>query len=393
MLGFLADAARRNPFPAYAVARRLAPVLHLRRLGLWMVFDAESVNRVLRDPETFSSRAAPPGGAPLDWLIFQDPPRHSRLRAIIARTFTPRAVAALEPRIGELANGLLDAVLPSGEMDVVTDFASPLPVLVMMELLGMPLVDAPHVIRWADATLQLGDSLLGGERAARASRVYRAAVEEMRPYLDKLLAERRELPRDDLLSRLAEAEVDGVRLSDAEILSFFQLLLLAGTETSMNLIANTVVCLLDHPDQLAQIRVAPELLPRALEEVLRFRSPVQMVFRTTTRATELHGKTIPSGALVVVVVGSANRDRRMFANPSRFDIGREPAPHLAFGHGIHFCIGAALARLEARVAIDALLMRVPELTRAGPRRWAPSTGINIHGPRSLRLRVSQRLSS
>ena len=387
MLGFLADAFRRNPYPAYAVARRFAPVLHLRRLGLWMVFDADSVNRVLRDPDVFSSRAAPPGGAPLDWLIFQDPPRHSRLRAIIARTFTPRAVAALEPRICDLANELLDAALTGDDFDVVSDFAAPLPVLVMMELLGMPLVDAPRVMRWADATLQLGDTLLGGERAARASRVYRAAVEEMRPYLDTLLAERRERSRDDLLCRLVEAEVDGARLTDGEILSFFQLLLLAGTETSINLIANTVVCLLDHPEQRGLLRAAPELLPRTLEEVLRFRSPVQMVFRSTTAPVELHGKSIPSGALVVVVLGSANRDRAMFSEPARFDIGREPSPHLAFGHGIHFCIGAALARLESRVAISALLTRVPELRRAGPRWWAPSTGINVHGPRSLRLRV------
>jgi Cytochrome P450 len=386
MLDILADAARRNPFAGYAVARRLAPVLHLRRLGLWMVFDAESVNRVLRDPETFSSRAAPPGGSPLDWLIFQDPPRHSRLRGIISRTFTPRAVAALEPRIGELARELLDTACKNGELDLVTDFASPLPVLVMMELLGMPVADRPDLIRWADATLHLGDTLLGGERAARASRIYRSAVEEMRPYLDRLVAERREAPRDDLLTRLVEAEVDGARLSKEEILSFFQLLLLAGTETSMNLISNTIVCLLDHPHQLARLRAAPERLPRAIEEVLRFRSPVQMVFRSTTRAVALHNKTIPAGALVVVVIGSANRDPKMFSDPARFDIDREPSPHLAFGHGIHYCIGAALARLEARVAIDVLLTVAPKLERVGPRSWAPSTGINLHGPRSLRLR-------
>lgn len=388
MLTVLADALRRDPYPLYAAMRRFAPVLRLRRPGLWALFDHESVKRALHDHAAFSSRAAPPGGTPLDWLIFMDPPRHSKLRALIARTFTPCAVAALEPRIESLAHELLDAVIERGRMDLVADFSERLPVLVIVEMMGMPIADAPRVTRWSDAILQLGDTIRGGEAARRALSAYAAAKKEMRPYLAALLAERRAAPRDDLLTRLVQAEVDGERLTEEEIFSFFQLLLLAGTETTTNLIANAVLCLLHHPEQLAAVRQALELLPAAIEEVLRYRTPVQMVFRATARDVELRGRTIPAGQLVLAMVGSANRDPRQFADANRFDIARPPAPHVGFGHGIHFCIGAALARLEARVALAALLQRVPDFRRADRGPWAPRAGLNVHGPRSLPLRFT-----
>jgi cytochrome P450 len=196
------------------------------------------------------------------------------------------------------------------------------------------------------------------------------------------------VPRDDLLTRLVEAEVDGERLTEEEIFSFFQLLLLAGTETTTNLIANAVLCFLDHPEQLARVRAASELLPAAIEEVLRFRTPVQIVFRATTQDVELRGRVIPAGALVFLMVGSANRDARQFRDAHRFDVAREPTPHVAFGFGAHFCIGAALARLEARVALSALLERVPDLRRAHRGPWSPRTGLNVQGPRSLPMRFT-----
>jgi cytochrome P450 len=386
MMRLLGDMLRRNPYPAYDVMRRVAPVFHNSVHDLWMLFDFESVKRALHDPGTFSSRAAPPGGQPLDWLIFLDPPLHTKLRALITRTFTPRAVASLEPRIAALADGLLERVLERGEMDLVADFADPLPLLVIAEMLGIPVVDRQRLARWSDAILHLGDTIMGGERAARALAAYTAAKEEMRPYLTALLDERRASPKDDLLTRLVEAEVDGERLGEEELLSFFQLLLLAGTETTTNLISNAVLCFIEHPDQLARIRAEPGLLPAALEEVLRYRTPVQMVFRATTRDVELRGRVIPGGKLVLAMVGAANRDPRQFPRAGRFDITRASAPHVGFGHGAHFCIGAALARLEARVALSALLERARDVRLASRQPWAPRTGLNVHGPRSLPLR-------
>lgn len=389
MLRFLLDALRRNPYPLYAVLRQVRPVLRVRR-GVWAVFDHDSVKRALHDPDCFSSRAAPPGGGPLDWLIFLDPPRHTRLRALIARTFSSRAVADLEARVAALAHGLLDAVSGSGEMDLVTDFATRLPTLVILTMMGMPLSDAALVSGWSDAILHLGDTVFGGEQAARARQTYSAAKQEMGTYLGRLLAARRQDPQDDLLTRLAQAEVEGERLADEEILSFFQLLLFAGTETTTGLIANAVLCLLEHPDQLDSIRAAPELLPAAIEEVLRFRTPVAVVFRTTRRPAVLRGRKIPAGALVLLMVGSANRDGRQFRDAQRFNLARQQPPHLAFGHGLHFCIGAALARMEARVALAALLTRMPDLRRAQPGPWSPRSGLNVHGPRNLPMRFTAR---
>jgi cytochrome P450 len=260
--------------------------------------------------------------------------------------------------------------------------------LVIMEMLGMPRTDPVRIFSWTRAILQLGDTVLGGARAARAIVAYGAAKEEMRPYLAALLAERRRAPRADLLSRLLMAEVDGARLSEEEIFSFFQLLLLAGTETTTNLIAGAILCFMDHPEQLAIVQRDRALLPAAIEEVVRFRSPAQIMFRSAVEDVELRGKRIPAGSLVLAVIGSANRDPRQFSHPDRFDITRQGPAHVGFGHGIHFCVGAGLARLEARVALSVFLDRVSHFERAGSRRWKPRSGINIYGPRSLPLRVA-----
>lgn len=384
MAGVL-NALRRNPYPLYAMLRRVRPVLRVRE-GIWALLDHESVRTALADAKTFSSQAAPPGDTPLEWLIFMDPPRHTQLRALVARTFTPRAVAGLEPRIAAIASDLLHTVAARGECDLVSDFAARLPVLVILELLGIPLDRERDARRWGDAIIGLGDMIAGGERATRASAAYRSAKLEMRLCLDALLAARRAQPANDLLTRLAQSEGDGTRLSDDEIFAFFELLLLAGTETTTNLIANTVLCLLEHPAQRRALDRDPALLPAAIEEVLRYRSPVQMVFRATRHEVTLHGCTIPARQLVLVMLGSANRDARAFTAPQRFDITRESQPHVGFGHGPHFCIGAALARLEARVALTALRSRMPDLARATRGPWTPVRGINVYGPASLPVR-------
>ena len=383
MTDLFSDAARRDPYPAYDTLRAAAPVFREPRTGLWLVLDHAGVKRVLSDPEAFSSRYGP------DWMIFADPPRHTKLRGLVSRAFTPRSVAALEPRIRALSGELLDRVVERGEMDLVADFAAPLPMLVIAEMLGIPADDRPRFQAWADAILAMSYTIGGPPDLARAAAERFAAVTaEMAGYLADLLAARRADPREDLLTRLAAAEVDGERLTHGEILGFFQLLLLAGSETTTNLIDNAVLCFIDHPAQLARLRATPGLLPSAIEEVLRYRSPLQWMYRIARRDIELYGVAVPADSMVLAVIGSANRDPAAFPDPDRFDVGREPNPHLAFGHGPHFCLGAPLARLEAMIALVELLGRADqiELATAGP--WEPRPGLHVHGPARLPVRFT-----
>src|SRR5260221_5363344 len=208
----------------------------------------------------------------------------------------------------------------------------------------------------------------------------------MDAYLTDMIAQRRREPTDDLLTRLVAAEVDGERLTQEEILGFFQLLVVGGQETTANLINNAMLCFVEHPDQLARVKAAPDLLPLAIEEVLRYRSPLQWLMRTPTSDIELHGQTIPAGRLVLPMVGSANRDPRQFPEPERFDVTRDPNPHIAFGHGIHSCLGAALARLEARIAISDLLERLPNFRLSSDDPWEPRKALNVLGPARLQIR-------
>jgi len=213
-------------------------------------------------------------------------------------------------------------------------------------------------------------------------------TEEMSAYLAESIAARRKSPQNDLLTRLIDAEIEGDRLTHEEILAFFRLLMFAGQETTTNLLNNAVLCFLDHPDQLSKLRITPQLLPSAIEEVLRYRSPFQWMMRTPLRDVEVHGMAIPKGAFVLPMVGAANRDPKHFPHPNRFDIARDPNPHVAFGHGIHFCLGAALARLEARIALSDLLSRFESFEYAGDEPWQPREGLITHGPASLPIRFS-----
>ena len=387
MLRQLTRGLKRNPYPLYRVMRRVAPVFRDPVHDIWLLFDFESVKQALTDHETFSSRAAPPGGEPLDWLIFQDLPLHRKLRALIMRTFTPRSIAALEPRIVQLSNELLEPALDRRELDLVKDFAEPLPIQVIAELLGIASADRRRLQQWSTAILNLGAAVAGGEVAARAVREFGVAREEMRQYLAIVLQERRSSPQEDLLSGLLAAEVEGERLTEDDILGFFLLLLLAGSETTTNLISNTLLSLIEHPAQLELLRHQPDLLPRAIEEVLRYRSPVQLVFRCTRRPVEMRGRRIPAGKLILPMVGAANRDPKQFRDAERFDITRAEGAHVSFGHGIHFCLGAALARLETRVALSCFLERVTHFELAGAAAWSPRMDSNVHGPKHLHLRL------
>jgi cytochrome P450 len=299
-----------------------------------MIFDYDGVKRALNDHEVFSSsmftakRANPP------WFIFFDAPQHTKLRALVMRAFTPRMVANLEPRVRELSHELLDQRIEQGEMDLASDFSIPLPMMVIAEMLGVPAADRPHFRRWSDVMLNLSFAVPGGQEATQASQEYFAVKAEMGTYLAGLLANRRAAPRDDLLTRLVEAEVDGQRLTDEEILGFFQLLLIAGSETTTNLLNNAILCLIENPDQLARLRTTPDLLESAIEEVLRYRSPVQWMFRATKREIEVGGQKIPAGKLVLPMIGSANRVRaRRPLLPGRAALapgGQDRSARLAF---------------------------------------------------------------
>lgn len=389
MIRELSERCRRNPYPLYALLRRARPVLRVPRLEHWVLLDYESVRRALDDDDAFSSDVSRAGFGRLGWFIFLDAPRHTALRALVSRAFTPRSIAVLEPRIRALADALLDPHRDAGALDLVGDFALPLPLIVIAEMLGVPASEWRRFRQWSDAILGLVSAVGGGPRAAAATVAYHRAHEEMRDYLAPLLAARRIAAGDDLLARLVQAEVDGEWLTDEEIVGFFELLLLAGHETTSNLIANTVLCLLEHPRQLARVRAHPELWPSAIEEVLRYRSPVQAVFRVTRRELRIAGRTIPAGKLVLAMIGSANRDARQFARAERFDVARSPNAHVAFGHGVHFCIGASLGRLEARVALPALFDRLPGLALAEHGSWTPRPSFHVHGPSQLPVRFER----
>ena len=334
------------------------PVFHDENLPMpvWQVFRHTDVLTVMNDYSRFSSQAfGLSGGFFRDTLISKDPPDHRKLRNLVNQAFTPRAVARLSDRITQITQELLDQVREQGKMDVVADIAFPLPAKVIADMLGVPPEDWNIFRRWA----RIGDSELPQARQEAG----RSMREEMFDYFSKLLEERRRAPREDLISALSVAEVDGERLSQKELVSFCTLLLAAGQETTKNLIANAIVCFTDHPDSMARLIRERVLMPTAIEEVLRYLPPVWFLFRLTRNDVELAGQTIPANQMVLAWTASANRDPAQFPDPDRFNIEREPNRHLAFGHGIHFCVGAPLARLEARIALPMMLEQLKNLQR------------------------------
>lgn len=374
-MDLFSESARRDPYPAYAALRANRPVLHIEPYGLWLVTRYASVRRVLTDHDAFSSRVSPLKGHGFEWLMFMDPPRHTELRGLINRAFTPKSIAALAPRIAEIVAELLAGL--EGTCDLVAALAEPLPLRVIAELIGVPREAAPQLGRWGTAIVELGNTI-GGEDSARASAAFRTADAEMQEFFTDLVRARRARPADDLITRLAE-------LPDPEVVRFCQLLLAAGTETTTNLIANALLCFA--PAELARLRAEPAAIPQALEEVLRLRAPVQSMFRATRHEIELDGTVVPANAFIVASIGSANRDAEVFADPDRFDPARDPNPHLAFGHGIHFCLGAPLARLEGRIAIEALCATFRTLEVAPG--WAPRRAFHVHGPAALAVTLTR----
>jgi cytochrome P450 len=410
-------AVREDPYPSYAQLRAHAPVHWAEQAQTWCVSRFADVHAVLRSAADFSSdamRTMLAGGRPGEDprtdpaamrrllafaqalpfsaqelltsrnLISEDPPRHGVLRAIVNRGFTPRRIAAWEPRMRAIVAECLAKLRGADGFDLIEDLAIPLPVRIIAEFLGVEPERRADFKRWSDVIIS---TMTGSGRGLDPVATGLAdAFHDLSDYVMRVVAEREKAPGDDLVSVLVAAQDGEARLSPAEVLMFVILLLGAGNETTTNLIGNAAIALLQHPDQLERLRADRSLLPGAIEEVLRFDGPVQVVYRRATRDVELPGGRIPANAGVVAMIGSANRDERQWGpTAAEFRVDRNPQGHLGFGYGNHFCLGASLARLEARVALEALLDVLPALRRSEARIEFVDSFL-VRGPRRLPLR-------
>jgi len=365
---FIAD-----PYPTYHRLRAEDPVHH-SPLGFWVLTRYEDVVAALRDPrlvkEPIAAFVAARFGAAMPAMglsmLDRDPPDHTRLRGLVNKAFTPRVVEALRPHIQKIVDGLLARVEGAGTMDLIEEFAYPLPVTVICQMLGVPVEDRERFKQWGlDIARGLDAILLPPDSdVARRSVAARHALAD---YFRGLIAERRAAPRGDMLSDLIAAEEAGDKLSEDELLATCILLLVAGHETTVNLIGNGTLALLRHPDQLRRLRENPGLIASAVEELLRYDGPVQRTARIPSADVTFDGLTIGKGEMVMPFIGAADRDPAQFPDPDRLDITRTDNRHIAFGWGIHFCLGAPLARVEGQIAIGTLVQRLPKLALATDR--------------------------
>ena len=380
-----------NPYPKYAELRAKDPVHWSPLMDAWVLSRFVDADAVLRDHKRFSSdqrlrrttrtpRNAGienPGGLS---MLFLDPPDHTRLRALVSKAFLPVAIAALIPRIQTIVEELLEQIPHLTDFDLMETIAYPLPVIVMAELLGIPAADRAQFKLWSDLRARVLEPTIRPDEIQKANR----ATHELSDYFRGVIQQRRADPRDDLISTLIMAEEAGDMLTADELLVMLRLLLIAGNETTTNLIGNGMLALLRHPEQLQRLREQPELMDGAVDELLRFDTPVQVDFRTARVDLELGGRRIRAGQGVIVLLGAANHDPAVFPEPERLDISRRSATHLAFGRGLHYCLGAPLARVEARVAFTALLQRLPnmQLMTAKP---VFKDNVVLRGLRELRI--------
>lgn len=343
-----------DPYPVYARLREEEPVAWNERFRFWAISRHADVHEALRDWDTWRSGqgitlATFTGLKPM--IILMDPPRQVELRRILLKAFTPRRVAGLESRIRAIARELVDGFAGAGSCDFVREFAAPYPTTVIAELLGVDRADRERFKAWSDAIM-----LSKGPDDGDLKQAYGAIFE----YFAGVAEERRARPQDDLVTALVRAEDGGHRLSEDELLGFCALLLIAGNETMANFLGNALWTLHRHADARRTLQADPARIPDALEELLRYETPAPSLGRTLSRDLELHGCTLRKGDRALLLISAANRDPRVFPDPDRFDIERDSSSHLSFGFGIHFCMGASLARLEARVALEEILVRIPD---------------------------------
>ncbi|HEV2656735.1 MAG TPA: cytochrome P450 [Ktedonobacteraceae bacterium] len=374
-----------NPYPLYQRLRSEDPVHWDPFLHAWVVtryadvvavFQRFSANRT-PTPQQLEALGLgtlkPLAQVMVRQMLFLDQPAHGRVRGLASRAFTPRRVEVLRSHIQDITDTLLDAVQASGEMDILADIAVPLPAIVTAELLGLPTSDWRQLTKWSSDFAQiLGNFQHNPDRAAVVLR----SLEEMLEYFHKQLQDHRTHPRDDLMTALISAEIDGDRLTDDEIIANTIVTMVGGQETTTNLIGNGILTLLRHPEQLQQLQADPSLAPSAIEELLRFESPSQHTARLAPEDTELGGKSIRKRQAVIVVMGAANRDPERFPDPDRLDLSRADNRHVAFAWGGHFCFGAPLARIEGQIAFNTLLRRMPNLhLKSETLHWRENMGL------------------
>lgn len=393
LMDLMTPDARANPYPLYAELRQ-SGIRQVEPGGMWAVSRYDDVLAVMKDPRRFSSAGLGQGFLPpwlprnpvTESLVMKDPPVHTRLRARVSRAFSPPALAVLEPRIRALSHELSEQLIrQEGPVDFMAHFAQRLPVSVLGLIFGLEPAQYPRLKEWADDLVNLP----AGRHSLEEQLRVRQSLASLERCFEELLHARRQSPGDDLISELLRPDSEGSTLSHDELMSFLFALLPAGVETTVYLLANTLVVLSEHPEQRARVLADPSLLPRLLDEVLRFEPPGHSSLRLVTEDTEFSGVRMPRGSIVLVLLASALRDERQFPEAERFLMDRERASHLAFGHGIHYCLGALLARLEARLGLEALFSRLQDFSRASPElHWSPS--LIARGPLVLPLHLIPR---
>jgi cytochrome P450 len=387
-LNLFAPEIRADPFPAYAELRRNAPVSQVDPGGMWAVSRYEDIMYVLKNPQRFTSSGMQQAWRPkwcpdyplADSMLVMDPPRHGRVRAIMTRAFSVTAMNRLEPRIHQLSEDLANAIPPGRSVDFVGAFNLPIPAGVMGLLLGLPLELVPRIKYWSE---HIGQFTGVKPDDLEMQRKVSAVVEEVRGHFNEIIMTRRREPKEDLVSNLLDAQVEGEPLNDRELLSFMFLLLVGGLESSVHLLSNSLLHLRDDPEMMDRLRADPSLIPAFVDEMLRFQPSAHGLMRHCVEDTELGGVRVPAGSRMLLLLASGCRDESQFPNADRVDLGRGQV-NLPFGYGIHFCLGAYLARLEVRVGLESLLSRFKRFTAGdGPVKWGVS--LVVRGPLELPL--------